>query len=55
MVKFIVSRIENAAISSIEDGRNKYSAFFVNTHIYDKFKDGVNTILKEDGYGDCII
>ena len=43
------------AKKSIEAGRNKYKAYFINTILYKNWKDDVDTILRTDGYEDIII
>lgn len=57
MVEFIAERIKSARDLSLEDGQEKYKAFFVKPviHIYEKYRAGVDTILTTDGYGDCIV
>ena len=54
MVKFITQRIEQAADTSIEEGQAKYNAYFVNTHIYEKYRATTEAKLIEDGYSEVI-
>ncbi|MBQ0079706.1 MAG: hypothetical protein KBS66_07455 [Eubacterium sp.] len=54
MITFIAERIKEATDKSIEQGKAKYRAYFVNTKIYAKYKSGVDTILETDGYGEVI-
>lgn len=54
MVKFIAQRIEQAADTAIEEGQAKYNAYFVNTHIYEKYRVATEAKLIEDGYSDII-
>ncbi|MER1999069.1 MAG: hypothetical protein ABS882_04780 [Lysinibacillus sp.] len=51
MIPFIASRIEQDAAVSQKQGVDKYKAYFVNTTLYLKYKDDVDTILRTDGYG----
>jgi hypothetical protein len=55
MIPFIAGRIEEARAKSLLEGQAKYKAYFINTHLYLKYKSGVDTILETDGYGDCIV
>ncbi len=55
MITFSASRIEEARDKSLEDGQNKYRAYFVRTKIYAKYKAGVDAILYQDGYEECIV
>jgi hypothetical protein len=55
MTTFIAQRIELARETSLEAGQAKYKAFFVNTKIYEKWRLDVESILKVDGYEDCIV
>jgi len=45
---------ENADVS-LEQGQDKYSAYFINTHLYEKYRAGVEVILTRDGYGTVIV
>jgi len=55
MSTFIARMIEQAADKSEEQGRAKYRAYFVTTHIYAKWKEDVDTILTTDGYENIIV
>ena len=55
MSTFIASMIEKAADRSEEQGKAKYSAYFVATNIYAKWKADVDTILTTDGYESVIV
>ncbi|WPK10603.1 hypothetical protein R6U77_11995 [Lysinibacillus louembei] len=55
MVTFIAGRIMLEADKSMQQGQDKYKAYFVNTSIYHKHKDVVDTILRTDGYTDVIV
>ena len=55
MATFIANRIIEAREKSLEEGQAKYRAYFVNIKLYVRYKDGVDAILLQDGYGDCIV
>lgn len=55
MIPFISVMIMKAADKSLKEGQDYYRAYFVNTSLYVRYKDGVDTILQTDGYGDCIV
>ena len=55
MVTFIANMIIKARKKSLEDGQNKYRAYFVRTHIYAAWQPDVDAILIQDGYADCIV
>ena len=55
MITFIAKRIMEARATSLEAGQNKYRAYFINTSLYLRYKDGVDTILQTDGFSDCIV
>lgn len=55
MSSFIAQQIINQANISIEKGKNKYRAYFINTTIYLKWKEDVDAILKVEGYEECIV
>lgn len=55
MITFIAGRIELAADKSLEEGQAKYRAYFVNTSIYRKYQNEVDTILRTDGYESVIV
>lgn len=50
MENFIAKSIEKAFVSSEEEGKELYGKFFLNTNIYQKYKDRVDKILVDDGY-----
>lgn len=55
MNTFIAKMIMKQAEKSIELGQEKYRAYFINTALYLKYKDSVDTILSENGYSECIV
>lgn len=55
MSTFIAKMIIKQADISLESGQNKYRAYFVNTKLYSKWQEDVNTILTTEGYEDCIV
>lgn len=55
MAVFIAKQIETKAEISIEEGKDKYRAYFVRTKLYIKYKADVNAILDTDGFSDCIV
>ena len=55
MVTFIASKIMEFADRSVEQGQNKYRAYFVNTKLYTRYKQDVDTILRTDGYEAVIV
>lgn len=55
MTTFIARMIEQEADKSLERGREKYRAYFVNTVLYGKWQAEVNSILEVDGYSDVIV
>lgn len=59
MITFIAQKIEEARDRSLEEGQNKYRAYFVRENarkLYEKrYKEGVDAILEADGYEDCIV
>lgn len=55
MITFIAGRIMLDADKSLEKGQDKYRAYFVRTHIYRKYQDDVDTILRTDGYSNVIV
>ena len=55
MSTFVAKMIMKKAEKSIELGQEKYRAYFVNTALYLKYKDGVDTILSENGYSESIV
>ena len=54
MSDFIADVIMNRAMTSIEDGMQKYRAYFINTHLYSKYKNDVDSILTKNGMEACI-
>lgn len=55
MATFIARMIIEETKKSIDAGRNKYKAYFVNTILYKNWKKDVDTILNVDGYEDVIV
>lgn len=55
MVKFIVNRIIKAKSFSLEEAWAKYSAYFIKTNIYAKYRTDVDAMLLETDNGDCIL
>lgn len=55
MSAFIARMIEQAAKVSVENGQEKYKAYFVNTPLYLNWKPEVDTILETDGYKEVIV
>lgn len=55
MITFIAHAIEKKADISLEEGQNKYRAYFIKTKLYVKYKEDVDTILRVDGYEDVIV
>lgn len=55
MSTFIANMIMKEGEKDIAKGKAKYRAYFVNTTIYAKWKEEVDTILDTEGYGDCIV
>ena len=55
MILFIVNSIEDARKIGLAEGQAKYSAYFINTHLYESKRLEVEAMLIQDGYGDCIV
>ena len=55
MSTFIATMIMKQADISLEKGQAKFRAYFVNTTLYLKWKEDVDTILEVEGYEDCIV
>lgn len=55
MVAFIASRIILESDKSLEEGQNKYRAYFVKTTIYLRYKSEVDALLIQDGYESSIV
>jgi len=55
MSTFIAKMIMKQADDSTEAGQKKYRAYFINTKLYAKWKDEVDTILTTDGYESVIV
>jgi hypothetical protein len=55
MESFVARMIKQNADVSLEQGQEKYRAYFINTSIYSKYKTGVDEKLVEDGYGNVIV
>lgn len=54
MAAFIALSIMNAEDRKAGNGIVSYKAYFVTTTMYTKYKNSVDTILKTDGYSQCI-
>lgn len=54
MTDFIKNQIIKQAKISTELGIEKYNAYFVNTHIYEKYRQEVEEKLIAEGYGEVI-
>ena len=48
MVTFIANQIIKARQKGIVEGQNKYRAYFINTPLYLRYKQDVDTILTTD-------
>lgn len=55
MITFIAARIEEQARLSLEQGQDKYRAYFVRTTLYLKYKPEVDAILIQDGFSEVIV
>ena len=55
MSPFIARMILKVRKDSLEAGQARYRAYFVNTSIYEKYKEDVDTILATEGFEDCIV
>lgn len=55
MENFIARMIKQNADVSLEQGQDKYKAYFVNISLYEKYRAGVENILITDGYGNVIV
>lgn len=55
MENFIARMIKQNADVSLEQGQDKYKAYFVNISLYEKYRAGVENILIADGYGNVIV
>lgn len=55
MVTFIAKMIMKQGDISVEKGQDKYRAYFIKTRIYAAYREDVDTILRTDGYEDCIV
>lgn len=55
MATFIARMIKKQGDISTEKGQAKYRAYFVRTKLYEDYRADVDTILRTDGYEDCII
>jgi hypothetical protein len=55
MVAYFYRTIMKARAISLEAGQAKYRAIFISTTDYLEFKADVDTALKVDGLGDCIV
>ena len=55
MAEFIANRVLEAREKSIENGKDKYRAYFVALKIYARYKTTVDAILVAEGAEDCIV
>ena len=55
MILFIANRIKEARVISLEGGQAKYRAYFIATHLYEKYRLDVEAILLQDDCADCIV
>lgn len=55
MAEFIANRVLEAREKSIENGKAKYRAYFVQLKIYARYKNAVDAILIAEGAEDCIV
>ena len=55
MITFIAGRIMQDADKSLQQGQDKYRAYFINTTLYHKWKLEIDTVLRTDGYEDVIV
>ena len=55
MIKFIARMIKQASDRSVDEGKELYNKYFVNTSLYSYYREDVDEILKTDGYGDVIV
>lgn len=55
MSTFIANMIIKAAKTSEEAGRAKYKAYFINTRLYENWRQDTDTILETEGYGNVIV
>lgn len=55
MAAFISRMIIKEANITLENGVNKYKEYFINTSIYEKWKESVDKILISKGYKTVIV
>ena len=55
MALFIAKMIMTQADVYLENGQEKYRAYFIKTTLYTKWQPEVDTILVNQGYADCIV
>ncbi len=55
MVKFIKNQIVKQYNISKELGKEKYISYFINTTIYENYRNEVNELLRKEGYDYCIV
>ena len=55
MATFIARMIKKQGDISTEKGQAKYRAYFIKTRLYEDYRADVDTILRTDGYEDCIV
>ena len=55
MVDFIVRSVEKKAKKDLESGKQMYRKYFINTSIYNAYKDDVDEKLTADGFESVIV
>lgn len=55
MSTFIARMIMEATDKSLEEGQEKYRAYFVNHKLYVKWQADADAILEVEGYGEAIV
>ncbi len=55
MATFIARMIMAKAEVGIEQGKEKYRAYFIKTKLYEKWREDVETILLTEGCEECIV
>lgn len=55
MIPYTIRTIERAGDKSLVQGQQKYRDYFISTTDYEEYRAAVETALRIDGYGDCIV
>ena len=55
MSAFIAMMVIRSVEINEEAGKEKYRAYFVNTHIYKRYQDDTDTILETEGCSKAIV